>query len=312
MPMSHSAPLFNVQSLSTQDGPGLRSAVFLQGCPLRCTWCSNPEGQAARPQLMWHELRCQRCHACATACPHGAVRTSRELPPQSPGFDRAQCESCTEWQCIDACPHAALQRVGRLWNADELLAVLEQDVRLYRNSGGGVTFTGGEPLVHSEFVSVVARDLRKSSIHVAIETCGLWNWTDAADCLKYCDLVFFDVKALDDDLHRRFTGSSNERILCNLRQLAETRAATVIVTVPVIPGVLDRSEAILEVGAYVRSLGLAHVRLLPYHSLARSKYAALGRPYPHAPWDAGIPRNTLRSAVEKLTALGLDVCVEGF
>jgi pyruvate formate lyase activating enzyme len=143
-----------------------------------------------------------------------------------------------------------------------------------------VTFTGGEPLLYSEFLCPVVRHLRDWSVHVAIETCGFWDWAETAECLRCCDQVFFDVKALDDEVHQRFTGRSNGLILSNLRQLAHTSPDRVVVTLPVVPGVLDRAELIERVGAHIRSLGLARVRLLPYHTLGRGKYTALDLPYP--------------------------------
>lgn len=309
--MSSTAPIFNVQSLSTQDGPGLRTAVFFQGCPLRCTWCCNPEGQSAEPQLQWQSGRCQGCLECGGACSHGAVRVAEAAEKRLPQFDRAACRTCGLWSCVAACPNGALQRIGRLWTAEELLAVVKKDLRLYRNSGGGVTFTGGEPLLHSGFLSPIMRRLHDWCVSIAVETCGLWNWAEAAEGLRHCDLIFFDVKALDDEVHQRFTGRSNDLILGNLRTLAQTFGDRVVVTIPVVPGILDSADSIGSAGTHIRGLGLTRVRLLPYHQLGRGKYGALGLPYPHERWDVAVARSTLEAAIRRLTDLGLEATIEG-
>ena len=290
-------------------------------CALRCSCraapcaapgAAIPKGRTAAPQLQWQESRCRGCLGCARACPHSAVRPAEAYGRVQPRFDRAACRACAAWACLDACPNGAIQRVGRSWSSDELLALIRKDTRLYRNSGGGVTFTGGEPLLHDEFVSDVARNLREWMIHTAIETCGFWEWNRARECLRLCDLVFFDLKAVDDGVHRRFTGCSNELILANLRALAETWGDRVVVSIPIVPQVNDSTESIGRIGAHVRGLGLSRVRLLPYHNLGRGKYAALGLPYPHEPWDVPVPRSTLEAGLSRLTDLGLAVTLEGW
>jgi pyruvate formate lyase activating enzyme len=306
------APIFNVQSLSTQDGPGLRTAVFFQGCPLRCTWCSNPEGQSALPQLQWQESRCVGCLECTRACSGVTARVKSGSEKKQPRFDRAACRKCAAWRCLDTCPGGALQRIGRPWSREDLLAVIKKDMRLYRNSGGGVTFTGGEPLMHSEFLGPIARELQDRAVHVAIETCGFWEWADAAECLRHCDLVYFDVKTLDDVVHRRFTGCSNGLILQNLRKLAESRGDRVVVSIPVVPGVLDSAEAIGQIGDHILGLGLKRARLLPYHSLGRGKYAALGLRYPHEPWDGAVDMSVVEGGRARLAEVGLGATIEGW
>jgi pyruvate formate lyase activating enzyme len=310
--MTPRALIFNVQSLSTQDGPGIRTAVFFQGCPLRCTWCSNPEGQIAAPQLRWDSARCRGCLECARACSAQAVEACEDGSKERPVFDRGACQVCETWSCLEACPGGALQRIGRLWSADELLAELRKDVRLFRNSGGGVTFTGGEPLMHCGFLGEVVRVLRDWSIHVAIETCGCWDWAEVAECLQYCDLIYFDMKTLDGNLHCRLTGRSNRDILHNLARLAESCPHRVVVSIPVVPGLVDSPELIQQAGLHIRSLGLSRARLLPYHALGRGKYASLGRPYPHESWHASIERATLEQGRSGLVNLGLHVTIEGW
>jgi len=310
--MSRTAPIFNVQSLSTQDGPGLRTAVFFQGCPLRCTWCSNPEGQTTWPQLHWQEVRCQGCLECAKACPH-AIPCATDVPERRrPQFARFACRVCAAWNCLDVCPSGALQRIGRPWGDGELLVAIKKDVRLFRNSGGGVTFTGGEPLMYGAFLAPIARHLQDLAVHVAVETCGYWEWVEAAECLSHCDLIYFDVKTLDDVVHRRFTGRSNGLILGNLRKLAQNWPNRVIVSIPVVPHVLDSADAIGQIGEHIRDLGLERARLLPYHNLGRGKYGALGLRYPHEPWDGAIAMPVLKAGLARLMELGLAATVEGW
>jgi pyruvate formate lyase activating enzyme len=210
------------------------------------------------------------------------------------------------------CANLAIRRVGRLTSPEGILAVVEKDLRLFRNSGGGVTFTGGEPLLYAGFLGPIMRRLHDWCVSVAIETCGFWEWAEAAECLQLCDLIFFDVKALEDEVHQRFTGRSNKLILSSLQKLAQTHAEHVIVSIPVIPGVLDSADSIGQVGAYVRDLGLTRVRLLPYHQLGRGKYEALGLPYPHERWEAAVARSAMEDIVRRLSELGLKATVEGW
>jgi len=305
--MSARAPIFDVQTLGTRDGPGLRTVVFLKGCPLRCSWCSNPEGQSAAPSLRWHGSRCQGCLTCAASCPARAVSLS---PEGWPRFDRSRCVSCSDKPCIARCPAGALDRVGRDWTADELFELVRRDIRLYWNSGGGVTFSGGEPLLYPALMAEVAGRLARLGVETAVETAGLWRWDDVADALEACALIYFDVKALDDELHRQLTGCSNQQILANLARLSQAHPDRVCVSLPLIPGALDSPARLDEVGLYLRGLGVSRVRLLPYHRLGEGKYEALGLDLPAEPGPAALSPSLISEIHAALRALGLAISVE--
>jgi pyruvate formate lyase activating enzyme len=283
MPLS--APVFDIQTLATRDGEGLRTLVFLQGCPLRCAWCANPEGQSAVPQLLWHEPKCAGDLACLAACPNGAVTAVEGPSGARPRFDRRLCDACLDHICVARCPADALTLSGRRMTAEGLFEIVAKDIRLFWNSGGGLTFGGGEPLLYPEFVAAVADRLLSYGVGTVLETCGEWDWSAAAPALERAERIYFDVKTLDAARHGLFTGRTNALISANLRRLAEAMAAKVVVSLPIIPGVQDSVGDARVLGRFLASLGLKKSRLLPYHRMSLGKYAALGRPYPHASWD---------------------------
>ena len=362
-----SAPVFDLQTLSTHDGPGFRTVVFLQGCSLRCAWCCNPEGQEPRPYLRWRSHLCQGCLRCVAACPSGAATVAtpgveaavaspaspvtpavvetaavavkafahREPVPgwpcpagsarrevgdnglgggdiaPRPLFDRTICRSCRTFECLEACCEGALEQTGRPRTAADVLAVLRRDVRLYRNSGGGVTFSGGEPLAHAAFVLAVVEPLRSLGMSVALETCGAWQWSSpqVQAVLRACDCIFFDVKTLDPERHLRFTGYPLAEILANLERLVAMPGTRerIVLSLPLIPGVSDDPAHATAVADLADRLGLRRVRLLPYHRLALGKYEALGLDYPHASWDASLQDGVVERIREILVARGLEV-----
>ena len=300
--MSASAPVFDIQTLSTHDGPGIRTVVFLQGCPLRCTWCCNPEGQSAGGQLRWRAVRCRGCKACVAACPQGAVAGDTPRPV----FDRTKCAGCTQRDCIAACPASALDVVGQVMQAQDVLLTLKKDLRLYWNSGGGVTLSGGEPLLYPEFVAEVAAGLARVGVGTALETCGAWDSDSAQAALEACALVYFDVKSLNEKTHEKFTGRSNRGILRNLAMLANRCPSRVCISVPVIPGLNDTLAEVLDIGQHVVQLGLSKLRLLPYHRLGLAKYEGLGLTYAH-PCDRQVDMELLSEMARRLRSQGLSV-----
>lgn len=270
--------LFDLQHYSVHDGPGIRTVVFLKGCPLRCLWCSNPESQDARPQLRHFMARCRACLECRSACPAGAV--TAEEGRRAPRFDRARCEACGDWRCVEACPNEALAIAGYSMAAEAVADRVAADVDFYRNSGGGVTFSGGEPLAQPGFLADLLRACRARGVHTAVETCGHApaEVLDAVEPLV--DLFLFDLKAADDALHRRLTGAGNALVLGNLRRLCERAPGKVLPRLPLIPGLNDGAEALAAMADLLASLGLRHVELVPHHPLGRAKYAELGMACP--------------------------------
>lgn len=271
---------FNVQRFSTEDGPGIRTTVFLKGCPLRCAWCHNPEGLEPHPDLVWYDVRCIAARECLRACPRNAL----ELTPAGMRIERAVCDGCGA--CAAACPAGALEVIGQRWGVDELLAEVRKDQVFYETSGGGVTFSGGEPLVQADFLAALLPRCKEAGLHVALDTCGALPWERYERVLPWVDLVLYDLKVMDPERHRAATGVPNERILDNAAGLA-ARGLPIWVRTPVIPGYTADLENIRAIGEFIRQQLPTVERwdLLAYTNLGRPKYHRLGRPYAleHAP-----------------------------
>jgi pyruvate formate lyase activating enzyme len=266
---SVSGRVFDVQRFSLHDGPGIRTVVFLKGCPLRCTWCANPESQQPGPQIAWFENLCAGCGRCAEACPRGAVR----LDDDRVRTDRGLCAGCGA--CAAACSRGARRLLGREVTADEIMAEVRRDAPFFRRSGGGVTFSGGEPLAQPALLLECLRRCRRWGYHTAVETCGQARWDDLREVASLTDLFLYDLKALDPARHEELTGLGNELILENLERLLAAGAG-VVVRVPVVPGANDDDAGLESLAAFVAEHpGVSRVDLLPCHALAAHKYAAL-------------------------------------
>jgi pyruvate formate lyase activating enzyme len=265
------ALIFNVMRFATHDGPGIRTTVFLKGCPLACCWCHNPEGQNSEPELLYFEERCRHCGDCLTACPEhavehvgGAVRTS------------AACRHCG--RCAEVCVAEARRIAGRRFTVGGLLKEIERDLVFFEESGGGLTLSGGEPMAQPHFVSALLDECRERRIHTAIETCGFAESGAFLRVALAADLVLFDLKLVDPEKHRRHTGASNQPILHNLEGLV-ARGRAVTVRIPVVPGINDAEEDIGQFAGYLARLRVRQVELLPYHQTGVEKYRRLGSTY---------------------------------
>jgi len=267
--------VFNIMRFAVSDGPGIRTTVFFKGCPLRCQWCHNPESQLPRSELVLRPDRCIRCGACVDACAHGAIRRDDDGTVVT---IREVCNQCG--QCVEVCCSGARELVGREMTADEVLAEICRDTVFYDESGGGATFSGGEPLLQHDFLLTLLRGCRDRGIHTAVDTSG-YAAPGVIDAVARCaDLFLYDLKVLDEERHRHFTGVSNRLILDNLRRLV-AGGARVVVRLPLIPGVNDHAENIRQTGAFVASLGgIAEIDVLPYHETGLAKYDRLGKAYP--------------------------------
>ncbi|MGB9866448.1 MAG: glycyl-radical enzyme activating protein [Bacillota bacterium] len=276
--------VFDIERYAIHDGPGIRTTVFMKGCPLRCWWCHNPEGIMSSTDLMIFEYKCVRCGTCIGACAVGAISFS----DGSPHIDRKLCRNCAT--CAETCPSGALVKVGREVGVDELMGVLERDMLLYDASGGGVTFSGGEPLMQHGFLVGVLRECKARGIHTALETSGYAPPQALARVCKWVDLFLYDLKLLDDEEHMKYTGVSNKVIKDNLKMLvAMGRGSDVILRFPVIPGITDTDENVNSLVDFLWSLGgIKEVELLPYHDVTE-KYQRLGREYRMPP--TGRPSN---------------------
>lgn len=265
---------FNLQQFSTEDGPGIRTTVFLKGCPLRCAWCHNPEGLEPRPDLMWYDTRCIGSRDCIRACPEDALA----LAADGMRIDRARCTLCG--LCVEACPAAAFERIGTAWSAPELLAELLKDQVFYETSGGGVTFSGGEPLMQVEFLCEVLPLCKDAGLHVALDTCGAAASERYERVRPWLDLVLYDLKIADTARHRASTGVANELVLRNARLLAE-RGVPLWIRTPVVPGHSAEAANVRAIGEFIRDRLPTVERwdLLAYTNLGRPKYHRLDRPY---------------------------------
>jgi pyruvate formate lyase activating enzyme len=263
--------VFNTQRFSVHDGPGIRTTVFLKGCPLSCLWCHNPEGIAPGPELAFSPKRCIECGECVSVCPQGLP-----VPGEAPalgGLD--SCLVCGA--CAETCPSQARQIAGVEMSVSEVIAEIVKDRVFFEESGGGVTFSGGEPLWQPDFLRQLLEASRAKGIHTAVDTCGLVPWDDLESVAAVTDLFLYDIKHMDDETHRRFTGVSNAQILSNLCRLGSLHRR-IWVRVPVIPGVNDSPENLRAIGQLAASTeGVEKVCLLPYHPLGEDKLRRQGR-----------------------------------
>jgi pyruvate formate lyase activating enzyme len=294
--------VFWIERFAIHDGPGIRVAVFLKGCPLRCVWCHSPESQSPRPELLLKGDRCLVCGGCAPFCSHEAIVETDD------GYvtERGRCTACGD--CVDQCPSGARSIAGRMWSVTELLDEIEKDRVFLSRSGGGVTFSGGEPLMQGAFLGDAIDACRAAGLHTAVETSG-YGSRSAIDAAARADLVMFDLKIIDDDRHRRFTGVPNRLILDNFSYLA-ARHPAVRVRVPVVPGVNDDIQNLDAIGTLAKAKGVSRIDLLPYHTAGIAKYERLGRSYPLQDVRPQAPE-ALDPARLRLERLGLDVHIGG-
>ena len=263
-----------IERYAINDGHGIRSIVFLKGCPLRCLWCSNPESQAMGSQVMYWKTRCIGCRACVKACPEGAITWDDETGHH---IDREKCTGCGV--CIDACNSEALTLAGKKMSVEEVVSAVKRDRPFYDQSGGGVTFSGGECMCQVPFMKAVCKRLKEEGITTCIETAGFVSKDLYEEMLPYLDDILFDLKAMDDGVHKKNTGVSNRLILENLSWLL-TQDVPVKVRIPVIPGVNNSEENMRAVAAFLKEQAkMPDIGLLPYHRLGVSKYEKLDMTY---------------------------------
>lgn len=267
---------FDIQAHSVHDGPGTRTTVFLNGCPFACQWCCNPEGLSRKPVLMHRDIRCAACGNCLKACTKGAVTMDAGARPV---FDRAVCADCESHECVEVCYHEGLVISGTSHTVEELVAIFQRD-RQFWGSGGGVTFSGGEPLLQREFMLPLLRRCREIRINTCVETTASVPTAWFMEAASMLDWIFVDIKTMDPEAHKRMTGADNALTLKNIRLLAASDLdCFVVVRIPVIPGFNDSEKSIRATARFVRECGLEVINLLPFHRLSESKWKQLGREY---------------------------------
>ncbi len=292
--------IFNIQRYSLQDGPGIRTTVFLKGCPLRCLWCHNPEGMAFTPEVATYENRCVACGECVAACPRALPNTAAD--------HGEWCQVCGA--CVEACPTGARHRVGREITAEELLDELLKDRLFYDDSRGGVTFSGGEPLAQPEFLREMLDRCRRRGIHTAVDTSGLGAPEPLLALAPLVDLFLYDLKAFATETHRKCAGTGNELILDNLRALSRVHDR-IWIRLPLVPGFNDAPAMLADTARFLSRLtGIAQVNLLPYHKMGRAKFERLGKPFALADVESPSPA-ALERVAQLFRAAGLTVKIGG-
>jgi glycyl-radical enzyme activating protein len=265
--------IFDIQRFSVNDGPGIRTTVFFKGCPLRCLWCDNPESQSEQPQVLYFSSLCTQCGNCVKTCTNGANKLDANGAIY---FNHSLCRH--SGRCIDACPSGARVLSGKTMSLSEVLEIVRKDELFYRNSGGGVTASGGEPSLQAAFIKKLFQACKEYGIHTTLDTSGYVSWSILKKILEYVDLVYYDLKHMNPEIHRELTGVNNELILSNVLRISQSNIPMVI-RLPMIPGYNDSIDNIRETASFVARLKIQRADILPFHTLGRKKYDCLGITY---------------------------------
>lgn len=266
------ATTINIQKFSVHDGPGIRTTVFFKGCPLKCWWCHNPESQNKNHEILYFQERCTACGICLKRCPEEAI----EIKDNTVFVDENKCTICGK--CTDFCPNNAREYVGRDFTVQELMKEIIKDEAFYDESGGGVTFSGGEPLIYADFLKEVLKACKIRGIHTAVDTCGHAKWEEFDKIADDVDLFLYDLKQINSEKHKKYMGVDNKLILENLKKLSD-RGCNIFVRMPIILGVNDDDEHIDKSVCYLSNLNIIQVNLLPYHKMGMDKYKRLKMEY---------------------------------
>lgn len=270
--MEHHQPLiFDIRRHVLEDGPGIRTTVFLKGCNLSCIWCQNPESIDPLCEIAFYPGDCIECGDCVTACKTGACQMENRLR-----IDRTRCDRCGD--CVEICPGLGLRKIGHFYPIEELISILLRDRVFYEVSGGGITLSGGEPTFHMGYISSILQKLKMQEIHTAIQTNGFFEWSQFKEkVLNWVDLIMFDVKLADPEGHLRYTGRKNYLILKNLRRLFKERPKDVITRIPLIPGITATTQNLEAISKMLQEIGMNKCSLLPYNPTGLSKAENIGK-----------------------------------
>jgi len=265
--------ILEIKGNSLDDGPGIRTVVFFKGCPLNCVWCHNPESKKAVIELSWDKKECIACLSCAKVCPEHAI----DLKYQN-FVDRKKCTLC--FKCVDVCPSGAMSTVGKPMTIDDIMQHVLKDKPFYDTSGGGVTLSGGEPLLNIPFVSELLKQCNNNAIHTLIETSGYFNWNEFESCIApYCNTVYYDIKLIDEEKHKTYCGVSNTKILSNFKKLihlSQSMGIHVVPRIPLVPGITATEQNLTGIAKFLHDCGVDNVELLRYNPLWPEKCMKIG------------------------------------
>ncbi len=295
--------VLSITRMTIHNGPGVRTLILFKGCPLHCLWCSTPESQKSEPEIAIYPGKCIHCDQCFPACPLNAIN----LTDETISINRSLCNNCGK--CAQACYAEAIKILGQPMTIEELLTEAKKDIVIYRHSGGGVTISGGEPLLDIGFTEKLLRALKEEGFNTGVDTCGHVPWASIEQVLPYVDFFLWDIKHMNPEKHRKLTGVSNELILSNARAVSE-RSVPLYIRLPVIPGYNDSEENIRATCEF--ALGLSSVvefHLLPLHHLGKARYDSLNRPYPIADIPL-IPDSVLQDTKRLVESYGLQCTIQ--
>jgi len=295
--------VFDIKKCAMDDGPGIRTTIFLKGCHLRCWWCHNPEGQALRPELMYKRQRCTGCGECIKSCPKEAI----SFVAEEVSINRKHCNLCGK--CSQRCPTAALMIIGKEMNVEEIMKEMEKDLIFYDESEGGITFSGGEPLLQLDFLDALLKKCKDRNLRTAVDTSGYASDEAIDKVSDKVNLFLYDIKMMEDKKHRKYTGVSNKLILKNFKKLAKS-GSNILVRFPIVPSINDGEDNVAKTAKFILTHNTKRISLLPYHRAGIEKYRSLGRTYKLKRTQAPSDEN-LRLIKEKLETFGLEVRIGG-
>lgn len=265
--------IFNIQRFSIHDGPGIRTIVFMKGCPLRCLWCSNPESQKLNDEIICIKSFCRKCRRCELACKRKAIAVKEDEIV----INRKICNNCGE--CIQICPNKALKKIGKEYTVEEVINEVKKDRAFYSRSGGGITFSGGEPFFQPSFLLSLLNECHSNGFHTCVETSGYQRWEIIRELLEEIDLVLYDIKEIDTQKHIKFTGVDNKLIMENAKKIANC-GVPLVIRIPIIPNLNADLDSIFRFGQFIKELkNIKEIVLVPYHKYGVYKYESLGRNY---------------------------------
>ena len=297
--------LFDIRRFAVNDGPGIRTTVFFKGCPLECVWCHNPESQAMYPERIFQPNRCITCGVCVENCPQQGL----SIVEGKLTANQDVCIACSI--CADNCYSEASEVIGQMFSVDEVMTELLKDAVFYEISGGGVTFSGGEPTMQGEFLKELVIECKEAGLHVALDTCGQVQWDYLEEINPYVDLYLYDIKSMDSDKHKEMTGVGLDLILDNVKKL-NANGKEIWMRYPVIPTMNNDDENIKAIGEFAQSLkNVTQLTLLPYHPTAKAKYENLGKPYLMDDCVEAPHEDEMATIVSKLEEFSISVAVGG-